>query len=384
MLVRRIAPAATAAGIAFAHAHRRAHAESSSATTTNSQVVAAKYAQSLSTSDGTLYTLPYLDSSKKFSVWRRNGERSSFSEMMAAAQEHDVVLLGETHDDAIAHKLQEIIFARLAASRPHVALSLEMFETDVQHVLDEYLGGLIREQDMRNDARPWSNYDAHYRPLVEIAKAAGLPVVAANAPRRYVSAAGRDGEIDTRLRPYPRAAADLPPLPLPAPSAVYTARMHADPEVMPRAVKASDERVKAAGEKTPIGEIKLGEGCPYTGFKKGDVLLAPMKLWDCTMAYSVATALRGGRSAQVVHVCGSDHSLGIAEFIAHYASQPIATSSLAAKWPELAASAKRSSGTGPRVLIINMYPEEDCMAFVEARHAGKCDFVVLTDSPAES
>ena len=27
----------------------------------------------------------------------------------------DVVLLGETHTDAIAHKLQEIIFARLAA-----------------------------------------------------------------------------------------------------------------------------------------------------------------------------------------------------------------------------------------------------------------------------
>ena len=45
----------------------------------------------------------------------------------------------------MTHKLQEILFARVAASRP-VSLSLEMFETDVQHVIDEYLGGLLREQ----------------------------------------------------------------------------------------------------------------------------------------------------------------------------------------------------------------------------------------------
>ena len=32
---------------------------------------------------------------------------------------------GEEHDDAIAHKLQEIIFAHLASRRP-AALSLEM------------------------------------------------------------------------------------------------------------------------------------------------------------------------------------------------------------------------------------------------------------------
>ena len=324
--------------------------------------------------------MPYLDASKKFSVWRQ-GERSSFSKLIAAAQEYDVVLLGETHEDAIAHKLQEIIFARLAASRPSVVLSLEMFETDVQHVLDEYIGGLIREEDMKIDARPWANYDAHYRPLVEIAKAAGLPVVAANAPRRYVSAAGREGESDARLQAYPRAAADLPPLPLPAPSDVYMARMHADPEVVPRAVKASDERIQGAGGRTPVGEIKLGKGCPYTGFKEGDVLLAPMKLWDCTMAHSIARALKGGRSAQVIHVCGSDHTLGIAEFLGHYANHPAVTSVLATKWPELAIKPSGGSLPSPRVLIINMYPEEDCMVFdAAARHAGKCDFVVLTES----
>jgi uncharacterized iron-regulated protein len=40
------------------------------------------------------------------------------------------------------------------------------------------------------DSRPWANYVRDYRPLVEYAKAQGLDVIAANAPRRYVSMVG--------------------------------------------------------------------------------------------------------------------------------------------------------------------------------------------------
>ena len=42
------------------------------------------------------------------------------------------------------------------------------------------------------DARPWPNYDSDYRPMVQVAKNEGLPVICANAPRRYVSLAGRN------------------------------------------------------------------------------------------------------------------------------------------------------------------------------------------------
>ena len=115
-----------------------------------SESIAANHAAGLATSDGTAYTLEYLDRSRRFSVWHGNGRRSSFSELLSAARAADVVMLGEDHHDAVTHKLQEILFARLAASRP-VSLSLEMFETDVQHVLDEYLGGLLREQELMSD-----------------------------------------------------------------------------------------------------------------------------------------------------------------------------------------------------------------------------------------
>lgn len=68
-----------------------------------------------------------------------------------------------------------------------------MFERDVQEVMDEYLTGCIRQQDMLQDSRPWPNYLSDYAPLVELAKANSIPVIAANAPRRYVGMVGRGG-----------------------------------------------------------------------------------------------------------------------------------------------------------------------------------------------
>jgi len=35
---------------------------------------------------------------------------------------------------------------------------MEMFETDCQNVLNEYLAGFIREKNFITDARAWHNY----------------------------------------------------------------------------------------------------------------------------------------------------------------------------------------------------------------------------------
>ena len=71
------------------------------------------------------------------------------------------------------------------------------------------------------DARPWPNYDTDYRPMVEVAKNEGLPVICANAPRRYVSLAGRSGR--EALEQLPQEARQwLAPLPYRQPSQVHT------------------------------------------------------------------------------------------------------------------------------------------------------------------
>ena len=117
-------------------------------------------------------------------------------------------------------------------SRRPCLLSLEMFETDVQPIMDEYLAGLIREDDLLQDARPWTNYSKDYRQMVEFCKGQAMPVSAANVPRRYVGAIGRDA--NTLLEgAWPAATrAKLPPLPLPRPSPGYLQHLLADAAVL--------------------------------------------------------------------------------------------------------------------------------------------------------
>merc|ERR1711920_757515 len=103
-----------------------------------------------------------------------------------------------------------------------------MFEQDVQHVLDEYvLKRALREQDLLQDSRPWGNYESDYRPLVELCREHGIPVVGANAPRRYVSLVARAGGagLQSLLQDgnrCNRSLPSMPTLPLPLASAAYT------------------------------------------------------------------------------------------------------------------------------------------------------------------
>ena len=69
-----------------------------------------------------------------------------------------------------------------------------MFESDVQFVLDEYMKGLISEEHFLESARSWKNYESDYRELIEFSKERGMPVIAANAPRRYVNMVHRLGK----------------------------------------------------------------------------------------------------------------------------------------------------------------------------------------------
>ncbi|HEV8272981.1 MAG TPA: ChaN family lipoprotein, partial [Chitinophagaceae bacterium] len=99
----------------------------------------------------------------------------------------DVLFFGEEHNDSAGHYLENKIFRALHAQyADKVVLSMEMFETDGQLVLNEYLAGTIDETRFSRDIRLWSNYK-DYRPMIEYAKQNKIPVIAANPPRRYVN-----------------------------------------------------------------------------------------------------------------------------------------------------------------------------------------------------
>lgn len=124
----------------------------------------------------------------------------------------DILFFGEEHNDSAGHYLENKIFRALHAQYGDLlALSMEMFETDNQLVLDEYLAGKMDENRFSKDGGLWSNY-RDYRPMVEFAKQNKLHVIAANPPRRYVTLVGRRGmrTLDSLNK---EAKAFLPPLP---------------------------------------------------------------------------------------------------------------------------------------------------------------------------
>jgi hypothetical protein len=273
----------------------------------------------------------------------------SIGDVLRASEGVEVVLLGETHDDTVAHQLELYFLMSLQTFRA-TALSLEMFETDVQPVVDEYLTGLIREKDMLMDARPWTNYWTDYRPMVQFCKHAQLPVVAANAPRRFVGAAGRRGPGALQEEWPSRAAGWLPPLPLPQPSANYLTHLFNDAAFLSEASREQlGINLNAVGGISPSGTASgvqtssgagspagkgagdvssggggsgggegggggggggEGGGCPYIGLTRRDALLLPMLVWDASMACAIGRQLDSAPDQAVLHVCGSFHCEG--------------------------------------------------------------------------
>ena len=115
----------------------------------------------------------------------------SVDSMMEALEGAEVVFVGERHDDPLAHRWELYIWERLGSDER--ALALEMFETDVQELLDLYLEGALDEEDLLSKGRPWGNYESDYAPMVIYARENGYSVIAANVPRSYASRVARGG-----------------------------------------------------------------------------------------------------------------------------------------------------------------------------------------------
>jgi uncharacterized iron-regulated protein len=203
---------------------------------------------------------------------------SDLEALAAQAVSYDVVFFGEQHDDGNAHQLQRGLLEAIARRRSDVILSMEMFERDVQPVLDAYLAGNMAEADFLKASRPWPNYAKDYRPLVEFAKAKGWKVVAANVPRPIASSVAKGG-LDPVIAALPDSAR------------FWTAGAFSCPK---------DDYFDR------FGEAMGGHGPtdPASIFRTYEAQCVK----DETMAESIVRAQRENGGALVVHMNGSFHS----------------------------------------------------------------------------
>lgn len=118
----------------------------------------------------------------------------TMAELIRAIEKSDAVFVGEIHDDSLTHVLEHRLLQHLHRRNQDMAVAMEMFERDVQPWLNAYLQGEISEEEFLQHSRPWGNYHAAYRPIIEFAKTNGLPVLAGFVPRRYAAMVARGGE----------------------------------------------------------------------------------------------------------------------------------------------------------------------------------------------
>jgi uncharacterized iron-regulated protein len=127
-----------------------------------------------------------------YQLYDAKGKKTTYSKMLKQAENVEVVLFGEYHDNSIVHWLQ-LEFTKDLSEKKQLVLGAEMIEADNQVQLNQYLKGEINQKAFDTLARLWNNHKTDYKPLVDFAKDKKLHFVASNIPRRYASLVYKQG-----------------------------------------------------------------------------------------------------------------------------------------------------------------------------------------------
>jgi uncharacterized iron-regulated protein len=255
--------------------------------------------------------------------------------MADALARYDVVFVGEQHDDPATHRFEAALLDAVGRRARNVIVSLEMFERDVQPLLDEHVVGHVADSAFLAGSRPWRNYDADYRPLVRMAAARRWPVLAANIPRPLASAVSRGGW----------AALDTVP------------DAHRRWFAAQRACTPEGEYFRR------FGEAMGGHGAAADTAAQRATLVRFYQaqcIKDETMAESIVRARQAWPGWMTIHYNGafhSDHRLGTVE-------------RLARRLP------------AARIAVVAVVPVPDPASADPAAHAGRGDYVVFVPAPA--
>jgi uncharacterized iron-regulated protein len=209
-------------------------------------------------------------------IFNNKGEKVDYEQMKKKSAENEVVFFGELHNNPISHWLQLKLTADLYDIKDgKLILGAEMFETDDQVVMDEYLSGKINVKNFEEEAKLWDNYSTDYKPLVEFAKTKKISFKATNVPRRYANLVFRTG-LEGLLELSESAKAQfLPPLPIPLDVTLPTYK-------------------------------KMITMMGNHGSNTSDNMVKAQAIKDATMGYSISTALKPNHL--FIHFNGAYHS----------------------------------------------------------------------------
>jgi uncharacterized iron-regulated protein len=192
-----------------------------------------------------------------------------------------LLLVGEAHTSAEAHRVQLHVLQVLHRSGRPLAIGLEMFPYTEQAVLDAWVAGSLDEEAFLARSRwyeHWGYHWGYYRDIFRFAREARIPLHAVNTPREVITAVRKKGFTDLT----PEEAAHMPP------------RVDVD-----------------SADHMAFFKAALSQGDsphPAMADEAWGSMLAAQATWDASMAWNAVQALeRAGPNALMVVLAGSGH-----------------------------------------------------------------------------
>ncbi len=261
---------------------------------------------------------------RQYEAYSSKGHRLTLADVAARCDRSDVVFFGERHNDVVCNQLEAQLLAELMKRSGHWSLSMEFFEADTQPDLSAYLARRLDEGAFRKRSRTGRRYATSHRPMIELCRVVGVPVIAANAPRALVRAFRKFGDDYEGFRAS-RSAEEQRWLPRDyievddayrerffaimsghGPSGGAASATDAETggvQSAPQEMKpVSTAEPSAAADGSSATESSHGHGgVDLAGFYRSQLL------WDNAMADAIATHRRQHASQRVFHIVGGFH-----------------------------------------------------------------------------
>ncbi|HEY0844010.1 MAG TPA: ChaN family lipoprotein [Noviherbaspirillum sp.] len=211
-------------------------------------------------------------------------------EVIADLAEHDVVLLGEYHDDDDHHRWQVHTLAALQALRPGMAIGFEMFPRRVQPVLDRWVAGELTLKQFLEQSewdKVWNTSPDLYVPLFQFARINRIPMIALNVDNALNKAIREKGWDQVPEAQREGVGKPAPPLPAYRDFLFDVYRMHLS-----------------------HGPTNPKAGNPAKSDKGFSNFVDSQTTWDRAMAEALARPLQSetaGGKPLVVGIIGSGH-----------------------------------------------------------------------------
>jgi uncharacterized iron-regulated protein len=210
-----------------------------------------------------------------------------------------IVYLGETHDQQSDHQQQLAIIQVLFKANPKLAIGMEMFQRQMQPLLDRYVAGQITAAELRAQTdfdQSWGYPWDYYAPILEFAKTNHFPLVALNTPSAISRKAARQGWASLT----PEELKYIPPL-------------------------TAIDRTNTKYQQMILASYQQHAGIVSIASKSFDRFYTAQLLWDETMAESTANFVRQHPDHQMIVLAGRSHIIygyGIPDRVLRRLNQP--------------------------------------------------------------